>query len=204
MGGRACEGWGTGPCRPPSRRHPAPLPRNAVKLCTAQTSLLSTDLPSAPRQDWDNYIDIIVDASSPKAALALKQARRGSVLMPAPVAGAPGARPPARRRPPGTPASCRPPQSRLLACRAALPPAPPCTLTNSLPCPVHPLHYPIQQVRAYYTDEGYSSVYNPGGPGRAPTPGVAYSTPAPPQASAAAAAAAVAECACCYCRCRRG
>ncbi|KAI7836444.1 hypothetical protein COHA_009661 [Chlorella ohadii] len=60
-------------------------------------------------EDYDNYIDIILDASSPRAARALKQ------------------------------------------------------------------------VRAYYTSEGYSSVYNPGGPGMAPTPGVRYSTPAPPQ-----------------------
>ncbi|PRW51084.1 phospholipase carboxylesterase [Chlorella sorokiniana] len=62
------------------------------------------------QEDYDNYIDIIVDASSAKAARALKV------------------------------------------------------------------------VRAYYTSEGYSSVYNPGGPGMAPTPGVRYSTPAPPQA----------------------
>lgn len=36
--------------------------------------------------------------------------------------------------------------------------------------------------------EGYATVYNPGGPGMAPTPGVRYSTPSPPQARAGAAA----------------
>ena len=38
----------------------------------------------------------------------------------------------------------------------------------------------VIQLKAYDTDEGYASVYNPGGPGIAPTPGVPYSTPAPP------------------------
>lgn len=38
------------------------------------------------QEDWDNYLDIIIDASSRKAALALKQVRR---------------RPPSRCRRPG-------------------------------------------------------------------------------------------------------
>ncbi|EFN56227.1 hypothetical protein CHLNCDRAFT_145015 [Chlorella variabilis] len=62
------------------------------------------------QEDWDNYIDIIIDASSPKAAAALTT------------------------------------------------------------------------LQAYQVDEGYASVYNPGGPGNNPVPGVLYSSAAPPQA----------------------
>ena len=61
------------------------------------------------QEDWDNYLDIIIDASSPRAAEA------------------------------------------------------------------------ITHIKAYYQNEGYKSVYNPGGPGMVPTPGVRYTTPAPAQ-----------------------
>lgn len=39
----------------------------------------------------------------------------------------------------------------------------------------------ITTVWAFQTDLGYSSLYNPGGPGNDPIPGVRYSSAAPPQ-----------------------
>ncbi|KAL4854292.1 hypothetical protein ACK3TF_004982 [Chlorella vulgaris] len=39
----------------------------------------------------------------------------------------------------------------------------------------------LTTLMAFQTDEGYTPLYNPGGPGNDPTPGVRYSSPSPPQ-----------------------